>query len=76
MSIDLVHDDVEKDLIRVRLKQSCNLLCFAVTSDNKLDIYIFFTIYFLLHCIKEVEVIKSCQERMRRHLDRAVAQLA
>uniref|UniRef100_UPI0037E73B5F tektin-3 n=1 Tax=Semicossyphus pulcher TaxID=241346 RepID=UPI0037E73B5F len=40
MSIDLVHDDVEKDLI------------------------------------KEVEVIKSCQERMRRHLDRAVAQLA
>ncbi|KAL2078685.1 hypothetical protein ACEWY4_026370 [Coilia grayii] len=40
MSIDLVHDDVEKDLIR------------------------------------EVETIKSCQERMRRHLDRAVAQLA
>ncbi|KAG7491380.1 hypothetical protein MATL_G00003070 [Megalops atlanticus] len=40
MSIDLVHDDVEKDLI------------------------------------KEVEVIKSCQARMRRHLDRAIAQLA
>ncbi|XP_026171642.1 tektin-3 [Mastacembelus armatus] len=40
MSIDLVHDDVEKDLI------------------------------------KEVEVIKSCQERMRRHLDRAIAQLS
>ncbi|XP_055006369.1 tektin-3 isoform X2 [Boleophthalmus pectinirostris] len=40
MSIDLVHDHVEKDLI------------------------------------KEVEVIKSCQERMRRHLERAVAQLA
>ncbi|XP_023263493.1 tektin-3 [Seriola lalandi dorsalis] len=40
MSIDLVHDDVEKDLI------------------------------------KEVEVIKSCQERMRRYLDRAIAQLA
>ncbi|XP_059386264.1 tektin-3-like [Carassius carassius] len=40
MSIDLVHDDVEKDLI------------------------------------KEVEMIKSCQERMRRHLDRAIAQLA
>ncbi|XP_028264254.1 tektin-3 [Parambassis ranga] len=40
MSIDLVHDGVEKDLI------------------------------------KEVEVIKSCQERMRRHLERAVAQLA
>ncbi|XP_054608972.1 tektin-3 [Dunckerocampus dactyliophorus] len=40
MSIDLVHDDVEKDLI------------------------------------KEVEVIKSCQERMRRHLERAAAQLA
>ncbi|XP_030631826.1 tektin-3 [Chanos chanos] len=40
MSIDLVHDDVEKELI------------------------------------KEVEVIKSCQERMRRHLDRAIAQLA
>ncbi|KAM9837803.1 tektin-3 [Aulostomus maculatus] len=40
MSIDLVHDDVEKDLI------------------------------------KEVEAIKSCQERMRRHLDRAIAQLA
>ncbi|CAK6969675.1 tektin-3 [Scomber scombrus] len=40
MSIDLVHDDVERDLI------------------------------------KEVEVIKSCQERMRRHLDRAIAQLA
>ncbi|KAG9332071.1 hypothetical protein JZ751_016167 [Albula glossodonta] len=40
MSIDLVHDDVEKDLIR------------------------------------EVEVIKSCQERMRLHLERAVAQLA
>uniref|UniRef100_A0A4W5R1C8 Tektin n=1 Tax=Hucho hucho TaxID=62062 RepID=A0A4W5R1C8_9TELE len=34
MSIDLVHDDVEKDLIR------------------------------------EVETIKSCQERMRRHLDK------
>ncbi|XP_034414099.1 tektin-3 [Cyclopterus lumpus] len=40
MSIDLVHDGVEKDLM------------------------------------KEVEVIKSCQERMRRHLDRALAQLA
>ncbi|XP_008312571.1 tektin-3 [Cynoglossus semilaevis] len=40
MSIDLVHDDVEKDLM------------------------------------KEVEVIRSCQERMRRHLDRAIAQLA
>nr|XP_020469515.1 tektin-3 [Monopterus albus] len=40
MSIDLVHDDVEKDLI------------------------------------KEVEVIKSCQERMKRHLDRAIAQLS
>ncbi|KAJ8363141.1 hypothetical protein SKAU_G00119720 [Synaphobranchus kaupii] len=40
MSIDLVHDNVEKDLLR------------------------------------EVEVIKSCQERMRRHLDRAIAQLA
>ncbi|XP_036427914.1 tektin-3 [Colossoma macropomum] len=40
MSIDLVHDDVEKDLI------------------------------------KEVEVIKSCQERMRRNLDKAIAQLA
>ncbi|KAL0983778.1 hypothetical protein UPYG_G00132690 [Umbra pygmaea] len=40
MSIDLVHDSVEKDLI------------------------------------KEVETIKSCQERMRRHLDRATAQLA
>ncbi|XP_061787850.1 tektin-3 [Nerophis lumbriciformis] len=40
MSIDLVHDDVEKDLI------------------------------------KEVEVIKSCQERMRRHSERAAAQLA
>eukprot|EP00064_Thunnus_orientalis_P016494 superscaffoldBa00003284_g16560 len=25
---------------------------------------------------KEVEAIKSCQERMRRHLDRAIAQLA
>ncbi|XP_064808941.1 tektin-3 [Oncorhynchus masou masou] len=40
MSIDLVHDNVEKDLI------------------------------------KEVETIKSCQERMRRHLDKAIAQLA
>ncbi|XP_018600977.2 tektin-3 [Scleropages formosus] len=40
MSIDLVHDNVEKDLL------------------------------------KEVEVIRSCQERMRRHLDRAIAQLA
>lgn len=40
MSIDLVHDDVERELL------------------------------------KEVEVIKSCQERMRRHLDRAIAQLA
>ncbi|KAG7222257.1 hypothetical protein INR49_027261 [Caranx melampygus] len=40
MSIDLVHDDVEKDLI------------------------------------KEVEVIKSCQERMRRRLDQAITQLA
>ncbi|XP_034049686.1 tektin-3 [Thalassophryne amazonica] len=39
MSIDLVHDDVEKDLL------------------------------------KEVDVIKSCQERMRRYLDRATAQL-
>ncbi|XP_077406421.1 tektin-3 [Vanacampus margaritifer] len=40
MAIDLVHDDVEKDLI------------------------------------KEVEVIKSCQTRMRQHLERATAQLA
>ncbi|XP_036937237.1 tektin-3 [Acanthopagrus latus] len=40
MSIDLVHDDVEKGLI------------------------------------KEVEVIKSCQERMRRLVERAIAQLA
>uniref|UniRef100_A0A8C7Z8R1 Tektin n=1 Tax=Oryzias sinensis TaxID=183150 RepID=A0A8C7Z8R1_9TELE len=40
MSIDLVHDGVEKDLI------------------------------------KEIEVIKSCQERMRLHLDRATSQLA
>ncbi|CAL8310068.1 unnamed protein product [Boreogadus saida] len=40
MSIDLVHDNVEKNLIR------------------------------------EVEIIKSCQERMRRHLNRAIAQLA
>ncbi|XP_056153718.1 tektin-3 [Lampris incognitus] len=40
MSIDLVRDGVEKDLI------------------------------------KEVEVVKSCQERMRRHLDRAITQLA
>ncbi|XP_028332537.1 tektin-3 [Gouania willdenowi] len=40
MSIDLVHDNVEKNLI------------------------------------KEVEVIKSCQEKMRRHLDQAIAQLA
>lgn len=29
-----------------------------------------------MFCNKEVEVIKSCQERMRRHLDRAIAQLA
>ncbi|XP_068120204.1 tektin-3 [Hyperolius riggenbachi] len=40
MSIDLVHDDVEKQLLQ------------------------------------EVDSIKSCQERMRRHLDRIVAQLA
>ncbi|XP_006635248.2 tektin-3 [Lepisosteus oculatus] len=40
MSIDLVHDEVEQDLL------------------------------------KEVEMIKSCQERMRRHLDRVNAQLA
>ncbi|XP_051926695.1 tektin-3 isoform X2 [Hippocampus zosterae] len=40
MAIDLVHDDVEKDLI------------------------------------KEVEVIKSCQTRMKQHLERATAQLA
>ncbi|XP_061562564.1 tektin-3 [Phycodurus eques] len=40
MSIDLVHDEVEKDLI------------------------------------KEVEVIKSCQGRMRQHVERAAAQLA
>ncbi|XP_057682481.1 tektin-3 [Corythoichthys intestinalis] len=39
MSIDLVHDDVEKDLM------------------------------------KEVEVIKTCQGRMRQHLERATAQL-
>lgn len=51
-----------------------------VTSDTDLGkeicmcSYIFFFIY--LHCNKEVEVIKSCQERMRRHLDRAIAQLA
>ncbi|XP_077359594.1 tektin-3 [Festucalex cinctus] len=40
MAIDLVHDDVEKDLN------------------------------------KEVEVIKSCQTRIRQHLERATAQLA
>ncbi|XP_028648726.1 tektin-3 [Erpetoichthys calabaricus] len=40
MSIDLVHDEVEKNLLQ------------------------------------EVETIKSCQERMRRHLDRANSQLA
>ncbi|XP_025067440.1 tektin-3 [Alligator sinensis] len=40
MGIDLVHDDVEKQLLT------------------------------------EVDVIKSCQERMRRHLDKAIAQLA
>uniref|UniRef100_A0A8D0GJ34 Tektin n=1 Tax=Sphenodon punctatus TaxID=8508 RepID=A0A8D0GJ34_SPHPU len=40
MGIDLVHDDVEKQLLM------------------------------------EVDVIKSCQERMRRHLDKAIAQLA
>uniref|UniRef100_UPI00398EBFBA tektin-3 n=1 Tax=Pristiophorus japonicus TaxID=55135 RepID=UPI00398EBFBA len=39
MGIDLVHDDVEK------------------------------------HLLKEVECIKSCRDRMRRHLDRAIAQL-
>ncbi|XP_067860379.1 tektin-3 [Heptranchias perlo] len=39
MGIDLVHDDVEQQLL------------------------------------KEVECIKSCQERMRRHLDRAIVQL-
>uniref|UniRef100_F6RBW1 Tektin n=1 Tax=Ciona intestinalis TaxID=7719 RepID=F6RBW1_CIOIN len=38
--IDLVHDDVEKNLLR------------------------------------EVDVIKSCQERMRRHIDRSVQQLS
>ncbi|XP_039266064.2 tektin-3-like [Styela clava] len=38
--IDLVHDDVERNLLR------------------------------------EVDVIKSCQERMRRHIDRAIAQLS
>lgn len=31
---------------------------------------------FRMCCNKEVEVIKSCQERMRRHLDRAIAQLS
>ncbi|KAM4030998.1 tektin-3 isoform 1-T1 [Anomaloglossus baeobatrachus] len=40
MSIDLVHDDVEKQLLQ------------------------------------EVDCIKSCQERMRRHLDKTAAQLA
>ncbi|XP_053158680.1 tektin-3 [Hemicordylus capensis] len=40
MGIDLVHDDVEKQLLT------------------------------------EVDVIHSCQERMRRHLDKAIAQLA
>nr|XP_060620498.1 tektin-3 [Anolis sagrei ordinatus] len=40
MGIDLVHDDVEKQLMM------------------------------------EVDVIHSCQERMRRHLDKAIAQLA
>ncbi|XP_016846786.2 tektin-3 [Anolis carolinensis] len=40
MGIDLVHDDVEKQLMT------------------------------------EVDVIHSCQERMRRHLDKAIAQLA
>ncbi|XP_027696474.1 tektin-3 [Vombatus ursinus] len=40
MGIDLVHDDVEKQLLT------------------------------------EVDVIKSCQERMRQHLDKAIAQLA
>nr|XP_033817167.1 tektin-3 [Geotrypetes seraphini]XP_033817168.1 tektin-3 [Geotrypetes seraphini] len=40
MAIDLVHDEVEKQLLR------------------------------------EVEIIRSCQERMRRHLDKVLAQLA
>ncbi|XP_038613252.1 tektin-3 [Tachyglossus aculeatus] len=40
MGIDLVHDDVEKQLLT------------------------------------EVDVVKSCQERMRRHLDKALSQLA
>lgn len=40
MSIDLVHDDVEKELL------------------------------------KEVDIIKACQEKMRRYLERIIAQLA
>lgn len=67
MSIDLVHDDVEKSLIKVTLKQYCFAVCVTSGADH------FFT---YLHCNQEVEVIKTCQERMRRHLDRAVAQLA
>lgn len=35
MSIDLVHDDVEKDLIKVTLKQQCEYT-HCVTSGAKL----------------------------------------
>lgn len=36
MSIDLVHDDVEKDLIKVTLKQ-CEYMHMCVTSDANME---------------------------------------
>lgn len=73
MSIDLVHDDVEKSLIKVTSKQHCEVysVCdFWYRPECRQPSFIY------LRFNKEVEVIKSCQERMRRHLDRAIAQLA
>lgn len=74
MSIDLVHDDVEKSLIQVTLKQQRECICVRTTSESIVGAKKMLFIY--LHCHQEVDVIKSCQERMRRHLDRAIAQLA
>lgn len=34
MSIDLVHDDVEKSLIQVTLKQQREYICVRTTSEN------------------------------------------
>lgn len=70
MSIDLVHDDVERSLIKVTLEQQRAQGACLHPPDACLPLVIGGD------SNQEVEVIRSCQERMRRVLDRAAAQLA